>query len=342
MSTQGLSILATGLVTSVGFDAPASCAAMRAKLTNPCETRFMDAAGEWIVGHAVVLDRPWRAVTRLGRMAAMAVEEALDGVPRKNWESIPLLLCVAEPDRPGRAEGLDDRLMGEIEAALGTHFASTSAVVPHGRVAVAVALEQARALMAAAAVQRVLIAAVDSLLSWSTLNHYEQRDRLLTSRNSNGFLPGEGAGALLVGPGGAGALECTGIGFGVEPSPVAAETPLRAEGLTEAIKAALADAGCAMHDIDYRITDVSGEQYYFKEAALALARTLRRRKPEFDLWHPAECIGEAGALAGAAVVALADAAGRQGFGPGPAVIAHMANDGGRRAALTLRYRKTVA
>ena len=34
----------------------------------------------------------------------------------------------------------------------------------------------------------------------------------------------------------------------------------------------------AMHDFDYRITDLSGEQYYFKEAALALSRTLRQSK----------------------------------------------------------------
>jgi 3-oxoacyl-[acyl-carrier-protein] synthase-1 len=49
-----------------------------------------------------------------------------------------------------------------------------------------------------------------------------------------------------------------------------------------------------MHDFDYRIADISGEQYYFKEAALALARTLRRRKPEFDLWHPANMLEKPG------------------------------------------------
>ena len=51
---------------------------------------------------------------------------------------------------------------------------------------------------------------------------------------------------------------------------------MRADGLATAIKGALADAGCEMHDMDYRITDLSGEQYYFKEAALALSRTLRQ------------------------------------------------------------------
>jgi 3-oxoacyl-[acyl-carrier-protein] synthase-1 len=41
------------------------------------------------------------------------------------------------------------------------------------------------------------------------------------------------------------------------------------------------------HGYGFRITDVSGERYYFKEAALALSRTLRS-EGEIDLWHPAK------------------------------------------------------
>jgi 3-oxoacyl-[acyl-carrier-protein] synthase I len=93
-----------------------------------------------------------------------------------------------------------------------------------------------------------------------------------------------------------------------------------------------------MHDIDYRITDLSGEQYYFKEAALALSRTLRKRKEEFDIWHPAECTGEAGALAGVSVLSVADAACRKAYTKGPAIVAHMAADAGQRAAITLAWR----
>jgi 3-oxoacyl-[acyl-carrier-protein] synthase-1 len=95
-----------------------------------------------------------------------------------------------------------------------------------------------------------------------------------------------------------------------------------------------------MHDLDYRITDVSGEQYYFKEAALALSRILRQRKEEFDIWHPAECIGESGAVAGVAVMAVASAACRKGYAPGPSILAHGANDAGRRAAAVFSFQGT--
>lgn len=339
MSAHHLAIQRVGLVTSVGLTAEASCAAFRAKISNPTETRFIDSGGEWIMAHQVTLEQPWRGLAKLSKMAAMVIEEAMADVPKDEWVHVPLLLCVAEPERPGRLDGLDDRLFADIQTELGAKFAPQSAIVAHGRVGVAVALAQARKLLAGGCT-RVLIAAADSLLAWPTLSHYERVDRLLTARNSNGFMPGEGAGALLVGAGEgqAGEMVCTGIGFGREAAHIDSGEPLRAEGLSLAIKAALTDAGCAMHDMDFRITDLSGEQYYFKEAALALSRTLRQRQEEFDIWHPAECTGEQGAAVGLAVVALADAACRKAFTKGPNILAHMANDAGQRAALSLRFR----
>ena len=340
MASNNIAIQRTGLVTSVGLSAPAACAAFRAKLTNPSETRFIDSGGEWIMAHQVPLDQPWRGLSKLAKMAAMAIEEALDGVPKKDWAELPLILCVAENERPGRQEGLNEQLFELIQAELGAHFSAQSAIVAHGRVAVAVALSQARGLMQGSKLPRVLVAATDSLLSWPTLSHYEQEDRLLTARNSNGFMPGEAAGALLLGQpsGQAGELLCTGIGFAREPAPIDSEEPLRAEGLSQAIKAALADAGCQMHDIDFRITDISGEQYYFKEASLALSRTLRVRKEEFDIWHPAECTGEVGAASGVTILSTAVAACAKQYTKGSRILVHMANDGGQRAALTLHYR----
>lgn len=340
MTSAPLAILRTGLVTSVGLSAPAACAAMRAKISNPSETRFIDSTGEWIMAHQVPLEQPWRGLRKLAKMAAMAIEEGLAEVPREEWPTIPLLLCVAEPERPGRLEGLDDRLLVDIQHELdNTCFAPDSALVAHGRVSVAVALRRARALICEGRYRRVLIAATDSLVTWPTLSYYEREGRLLTTRNSDGFIPGEGAGALLVGkPTGEIELLCSGMGFAVEEARIDSQQPLRAEGLTTALKAALADAGIEMHDMDYRITDLSGEQYYFKEASLALSRTLRRRKEEFDLWHPAECTGEPGAVAGALIIALADAACRKGYTRGPAIVAHLANDAGQRASLTLHFR----
>jgi 3-oxoacyl-[acyl-carrier-protein] synthase-1 len=338
MPAPPIAVRSTGLVTSVGLSAPAACAAMRCKLANPSESRFIDPSGEFLLVHNVQLEEPWRGRAKLSQMAALAIDECLSGLDDEQRRDIPLLLCVAERERPGRLDGLDDQLFLEIAAELGVRFAPTSRVIAQGRVSVAIALGHARRLIQEQRVPRVLLAAADTLLTWPTLSQYSRTDRLLTPRNTDGFMPGEGAGALLIeAPAGGDQLLCTGLGFGIERAPIDSGEPLRADGLVTALKAALAEAAREMHDLDFRIADVSGEEYYFKEAALALSRTLRQRKDEFDLWHPAECTGEAGALAGAAVIALADAACRKRFALGPNIVAHLANDAGQRAAVILQF-----
>jgi 3-oxoacyl-[acyl-carrier-protein] synthase-1 len=107
--------------------------------------------------------------------------------------------------------------------------------------------------------------------------------------------------------------------------------------LAEAISSALVDGGSSMAEVDFRIADIAGEQYYFKEASLALSRTLRTRKESFDLWHPAECVGETGAAIGPLMLAVVDAACRKAYAPGPTVLCHAANDAGERMAVLARF-----
>lgn len=337
MNDRSIAILNTGLVTSVGLSAPATCAAIRAKISNPTETRFIDSNGEWIMAHQVQLEKPWRGRAKLAKMAAMAIEECLEGVERSEWAGIPLLLCVAEKERPGRMEGLDDRLLIDIEDELKTNFGSDSAVFAYGRASFLMAMAGARKLLLEDSHSCVLIATADSLLNWPTLMQFEQEGRLLTAQNSNGFLPGEAGGAVLVSSAESEAQSiCAGIGFATELTPLGSDAPSRGTGIAKAIENALADSECAMHELDLRIADISGEQYYFREATLAVSRLLRQRKETFDLWHPAECAGETGAAAGFIMTATAIAAGRKGYLEGSNVLIHLANDSGARAAAVLR------
>jgi 3-oxoacyl-[acyl-carrier-protein] synthase I len=333
-----LAIVNTGLISAVGLSAPAACAAIRAGIANSSESSFVNAAGERIVAHQVPFEHPWRGLAKLAKMAAAAIEEALRQIPRKEWQRIPLVLCVAEQDRPGRLAGLEEDLLPEIFAELRGEPAAQSAIVPHGRTGIGRALAYARDLLANPGVERVLVAATDSYLTAETLREYDRRGRLLTSKNSNGFIPGEGAAALLVEPTAAATqLRCNGVGFATEPAHIESEDPLRAEGLVRAVRNALGDAGCAMGDLDFRITDISGEHYYFKEAAHALSRLLKVRKEEFDLWHPAQCIGETGAVIGVASIVVLHAACHKGYVPGSNILFHAGNDSGERTALILKF-----
>ena len=100
-----VAILQTGLVTSVGLSAPATCAAIRAAVTNHTETRFIGAGGEWIVAAQVPLDQPWRGREKLVQMLALAVGECIEPCGPPEPRTLPLLLCVAERTGPGASRG---------------------------------------------------------------------------------------------------------------------------------------------------------------------------------------------------------------------------------------------
>jgi len=337
-----ITIIAAGMVTGVGLDAPSSCAAIRCAIDNFSETRFMDSGGEFIIGSQVSLEQPWRGLPRLIHMAVAAIRECLAQAGDVRPEAIPLLLGVAERERPGRLEGLDDELVHDVQAELGVRFHTCSAVIARGRVAGGLAMLQARKLIQEERVPFCIIAGVDSYLVAPTLAAYEKKQRLLTSKNSNGFIPGEAGAAILVGGQAAHALLCIGVGTGQEKATVDSEEPLRADGMVQAFKAAFADSGKTMADVDYRVTDSNGEQYFFKEAALAVARTLRVTKEQFEIWHPADCIGEVGAAAGPSMLAVCLAATRKSYAPGSSPLCHLSGEDGERVAMMLASSNGVA
>ena len=78
---------------------------------------------------------------------------------------------------------------------------------------------------------------------------------------------------------------------------------------------------------------MNGEQYRFREAALAITRLLRDRKVLFSLWHPADCIGEVGAATLPAMLAMLFNGAQKDYLPGPMFLGHLGNDDGKRAAL---------
>ena len=341
MSFQSLAIAATGMVTSIGLDTPSTCAAIRCGINNFQETRFRDSGGQWIQGAEVPLEEAWRGPAKLARMLARALQECGREDETLDLRKVPIVLCLAEKDRPGRIDGLGKEILSLTQQELGMHFHPESRLVELGRVGALVALKQARTLIydqrKAGAVNRVIIAGVDSMLDAQTLRVFEEQERLLTSKNSNGFIPGEAASAIVVERSTTKEQQvlCLGLGYGVEAATILSEEPLRADGLTAAIRESLTDASVGMADVDFRIADLSGEHYWFKEAALALGRLLRTHKQGFDLWHPADCVGEVGAAIGGVIMASTKHAFAKRYAPGNTVLYQSSNDDGQRATAIL-------
>ncbi len=325
---------------AVGTTAERATAAIRAGVSGMCETSFM-FEGRKVVGGVVPFERPTRGLGKIVQLFVSSIRPCLaaaEGVPTTQ---IALLVAVAEPGRPGRFEGLDATLLPTLQRELGATFHESSRVVAAGRIGGASLLAGAMNLLSPqagyGAPRCCVVAGADTLLVGDVLTRLVKEDRL-HGICDDGLVPGEGGAAVLVsGASRAWApLACLGVGFGVEPSGHDPQAPLRGDGYKSAFSAAFHQAGCGWSSIDYRLTDLAGERVRFKEAALALARSMRVLKPRLDLWHPAECTGDLGAATLPSLLCVASAAARKRYAPGPGVMIHLAGEEGQRAAIVAR------
>lgn len=334
-----LAVHARGMVTALGFNAPASLAALRAGISGVRELPWVDfESGEPLRGAKISLPQWSESVGKLADLAAAAIDECLASGCLAPVSQVPLLIGVAAAQRPGRFEELDVELLDAIAVRLGSALHPCSALYAQDQYGCARALVAAQGLLEAGQAAEVVVAGVDSYLQNVTLDTYLERRRLMTPSNSNGFFPGEAACAVLVKqPSGQGSeLRILGLGFDRETATIESTAPFQGRGLTRAVQQALAQAGVALREIAYRLTDLSGEHYKFKEAAFVAGRLNGgKRSVPLDLWHPVEYLGEIGAAALPCLLAQAMHATEEGYAPGPLALCHVGSDAGERAALVV-------
>lgn len=333
--TLELDIVSIGMVTAVGLDAPSACAAMRARLDGFQETRFLGPGGDWLVGAPVPLPRNFIGEKRLAHMAAAAILEAIEDFPDART-SAALILCLAEEDRPGRLAPDAQRLATRIADLTGLTSPHRTRIVAHGRPSGIVALDQARRMLAEGTAPYVMICGVDSYLSTLTVAHYLAERRLLTPENPNGFIPGEGAAAVLCAHSGSGGtLRLIGLGLARETAYIynPEDLPLRADGMTNAYKAAFAEARCRHSDVALKIGDLPGESFWFKQTALAMLRTQRERSDVHPMWVIAASLGNIGAAVAPLMLGWAATAMAKRYAPRAPALLEASTDSGACGAL---------
>lgn len=337
-----LAVKATGMVTAVGFNSPASCAAIRAGISGVTKANLWDAeSGEHISAGKVNLPHWWEGLGKLAELVAPAIHECLVAAKPISPAQIPILLGVADKTRPHRFPGMEDQLLEEVEYRLELDHNPYSRMISRERVSGVIALNEVRQIIQSGKASCCVVAGVDSFLQQEVVEAYIEQRRVLTPANSNGFIPGEAGCAVLVAPSAGapqGELEIIGMGIGREEATIGSEKAFRGDGMTEAVRAALKDAGVEMRETSYRITDLNGEHFKFHEASLIEGRLFTKRAVGlYDLWHPNEYLGDVGAGIVPCVLALALHAGQHGYAPGARALCHFSNDDGERAALVTHF-----
>jgi len=339
-------ITGVGMICPVGLSAATACAAKRAGVSNLVELPFQDNEGLPIIGGAVPgIDWTASKPARLLELLTAALSDLIAGQPSgTRWEQVPLLVGLAEASRPGGGAVPVNSIVSEIEQKLGVHFhPHASRAFRSGHTAAFEAVGTARGLFQSGKGRAFIVCGVDSYLNASSLLWLNRQFRLKTPSNRDGVIPGECAAAVLMRgdrvP--TAAAEVAGLGQANEAAHIMSGEPLLGLGLAGAARQALAEAGLGLHDIDLRLSDVTGELYGFKELPLVEGRLMRVvRKQEQPLWHWSEAIGDIGAAAGVAQLVLADQAFRKNYAPGQRAICLTGSVAGGRAAAVLKRCET--
>jgi 3-oxoacyl-[acyl-carrier-protein] synthase-1 len=329
--TLGLGVAALGLACPLGLSARAACVAIRAGINARQELPYTDAQGEPLIG--AMLERIAPHQPRRHRWLALTCYALFDMLGERMAEflaQVPLVLVLPDPEAatPQGIEQLRRDLAAQLDVELPPRFFH---VVVGGASAGLRALANARTLLATA--PACIVLAADSLVDARTLLALQQRRRLVTSTQPDGLHPGEAAACVLLQPAPRPSWgSVVGLGVGHEPASFDNDIPLRAEGLVQATRAALVEAGLALHDLDFRMCDATGESFVFKEHALLPARLLRRRKETFPLWLSAAMLGHVGTAAGLCGLVITLDACARGHAPGQRALLLASGDEGERAA----------
>lgn len=338
-------VQAVGMLTPVGTGAKASAAAIDAGVARLTESDFYDDRFRPIVLGQVPDDELPAAVPalasqpplvqRLVRLAAPALAECAADLPRP--ESVPVF--VALPETPGTPEGA--AFLRLLAAQSGVPFAlATSRAFPLGRAGALVALEAALELLAEGDVTHAFVGGVDSHSSQARLDALVAEGRVLADGVMDGFVPGEGAGFVLLRdpaarPGGARPLaRIEAVASAQEPGHRGSKEPFRGEGLAAAFARAWGGAPAELPAVRTTWAGFNGEGLFAKEWGTAYARHADRIAEDAEIRHPAECFGDTGAAFGALLVGFAALALAEGAAAGLSLV-WSSSDGAPRAAALL-------
>ena len=346
MSRRPLAIAGMGMISCLGEGAEINAAAMRCNDDGFVQTTFNQPFSPELQLGAPI-ETNLRGISKLSYMNKVAVEEAIKDLP-EGYEGLTVIYCMPEKSRYSFFNNEDalreimENTFGELD--LGKLGAAPSTFWQH-RCGFVSALKQAQELLYAQGHEYVLIVSIDSLLNNATLSQYGgglygENRRLLGDEHSNGFIPGEAATAILLSTSKDDlSVSISGIGEGQESATLDnKEEVLKGNGIADAIKEASKDSGVEIHNTAFRVSSVSGEDYFFTEEALAQIKTLKQKVDEQPIWHPANSVGEVGAAIGGAIVVMTYYAFTKNYALGHSALCHISNDNSQRGAFIMQYK----
>jgi 3-oxoacyl-[acyl-carrier-protein] synthase-1 len=271
---------------------------------------------------------------RMLRLADPAIKEALENLPIS--ESVPLFLAGPE-DLPECPAYISDEFIDHLIVQTSANIdRAQSKYFPLGRAGGLIALQAAMILLSQGQHDYILVGGVDTYLDLYLLGTLDFQDRVAAERITDGFIPGEGAGFLLITS--KNAMQNTGAepvisisqpGVASESGHRYSDQPYRGDGLAKAFTIAIEKNNALIKTI---MVSLNGESFGAKEYGVATLRNSPDLDPDFQTEHPADCFGDIGAAFAPALIGLAAIGLQKGYINGP-VLSYCSSEGEHRGAV---------
>jgi 3-oxoacyl-[acyl-carrier-protein] synthase-1 len=344
-------VVGIGMMTSVGLTTQETVGSVRAGIARFTETTILDhrfapftmaeVPEDGLPGlNPAVAEKPGLSdrEIRMLRLGSMPLLECLEGVgPAGRPPSLELALPEIETTRPLDRQRFLELLAEQTEGAF--DLRKSEASLP-GRAGGLAAIGRAVQRIQAGKDEFVVAGGIDTYRALYVLGALDKEGRVKSSVHLDGFIPGEGAGfVLLASPKAAAAKRLsalavvTCVGEGTEVGHLYSEEPYRGEGLAETVEAFLADAKLP-GPIEEVYSSMNGENHWAKEWGVTFLRNRPAFNPEHGMHHPADCFGDTGAACGPLMVGLAAEGLAHGHLKSP-VLVYGASDFGYRTVLAL-------
>lgn len=350
MGRHDIAVVGVGMVTSVGLSAAETAASVRAGIAQYGDSRLRDKLMEPITiaevpdGALAPLPPPLDTLElperdrRLLQLAATPLRECL-GVLTDHGVRPPVILAL--PERAGDAALDHDTFLAHLAAACeGAFDVGRSDASYVGRAGGLDAIGRAADLVRGGRAEYAIAGGVDTFRDAALIRALEDEGRVKTGVNLDGFIPGEGAGFLLLTNASTAAraklpmLAAIGpAARGFEPGHLYSEAVYRGDGLAAVLRDLVA-AGAGDPPIEEVYSSMNGENFWAKEWAVGFVRHGGAFAPEHGFHHPAESYGDAGAACGPLMIGLAALGMIGGYRRAPALV-YGSSDTGDRAGLVL-------
>ena len=338
------------MVTAVGLSAPETAASVRAAMMRFNETSFRDKQFEPLVAAEIPREALPELDGRLQSAAGMTARERrlLQLCSAAIGECLAPIAALGQ--RPGLMLALPETSTAlQLDSANFVNWLAyqadvfdpqRSAASGVGRAGGLIAIQRAVDVIRSGQASLMIVGGVDSYLDLYVLGTMDLDKRVKSSSHLDGFIPGEGAGFLLIADHAAASraglpvlAKLSAVAQGFEAGHLYSAEPYRGDGLAQTLQQ-LAATGALNTPVREVFSSMNGENFFAKEWGVSYLRNKGRFDPEHGMYHPADCFGDTGAACGPLMVGLAALGIARGYHASP-VLVYCSSDHGERAALVV-------